>query len=189
LVLAGDVGGTKTNLALYQATAHTMEVVKESTYHSASYGSCMAILTEFLHENPNQHPSRICLGVAGPVLKGKVELTNLSWELDQRDVQLETGVDEVSLINDLEATAYGLAALTPDDMLSIRESKAGQYIGNIAILAPGTGLGEAGLYWDGVSHHPFSTEGGHGDFLLVRSWIYPCTGTCKRSIRWSAGSG
>jgi glucokinase len=164
LVLAGDVGGTKTNLAIYQATADKIEVKKESTFQSASYESCMAILKQFLDENPSEIPTRICLGVAGPVLKGKVELTNLSWTLDAQDILRETGVTEVSLINDLEATSYGLAALGPDDLLSICESGTKEYLGNMAILAPGTGLGEAGLFWDGKSYHPFSTEGGHTDF-------------------------
>jgi glucokinase len=163
MVLAGDVGGTKTNLALYKATVDNMESQKESTYHSASYASFQDILTQFLSENKGIKPDRICLGVAGPVLKGKVELTNLSWILDSEEVKKGAGATEASLINDLEATAYGLGGLTARDFVSIHES-SGDFRGNIAIIAPGTGLGEAGLYWDGHSHHPFPTEGGHSDF-------------------------
>ncbi len=162
-VLAGDAGGTKTNLALCRATPGNMETLKESTYHSASYISCLDIIKQFLAENGNVLPDRICLGVAGPVLNGKVELTNLSWKLDTEELERETGVGEVFLINDLEATAFGLAALGDNDYVTIHEggSESG---GNMAIIAPGTGLGEAGLYWDGSVYHPFATEGGHTDF-------------------------
>jgi len=165
-VLAGDVGGTKTNLALYGATQGGMELLQEKTFHSASYPSCIEILKQFLSETGSSgkpKPDRICLGVAGPVVEGKVEITNLSWVLDLQEIRQASGITAASLINDLEATAYGLAGLRPDDFITIhdagRDSK-----GNIAIIAPGTGLGEAGLFWDGSFYHPFSTEGGHTDF-------------------------
>jgi glucokinase len=162
-VLAGDVGGTKTNLALYKATVNDVSLVLESSYHSHEYGSGVDILKVFLSENPGSKPDRICLGVAGPVLQGKVELTNLSWVLDSADISTATGVPHVSLINDLEATAFGLAGLHDDDFITIHQG-SGNNTGNMAIIAPGTGLGEAGLYWDGSAYHPFPTEGGHADF-------------------------
>jgi glucokinase len=162
-ILAGDVGGTKTNFALYRATKENMESIKESTYHSADYLSFQDLLHQFLLENAASIPDRISLGVAGPVLKDKVEITNLSWTLERHDLLAQTKASEVLLINDLEATAYGLAALKEDDFITIHES-SGNYQGNIAIIAPGTGLGEAGLFWDGSAHHPFPTEGGHSDF-------------------------
>lgn len=161
-VLAGDVGGTKTNLALYKATANEISPVLESTYHSGNYSSGLDMIQAFLSENPGSKPDRICLGVAGPVLQGKVEITNLPWGLDSADIRNITGVPHVSLINDLEATAYGLAALNSDDFITIHPGSNGA--GNMAIIAPGTGLGEAGLYWDGKAYHPFPTEGGHTDF-------------------------
>jgi glucokinase len=162
-ILAGDAGGTKTNLALYRATPGNMATLKESTYHSSSYRSIIDIIKQFLAENGNVLPDRICLGVAGPVLNGKVELTNLSWKLDSEELEKETGVGEVFLINDLEATAFGLEALGEEDYVIIHEGGA-EAGGNMAIIAPGTGLGEAGLYWDGSVYHPFATEGGHTDF-------------------------
>ena len=163
LVLAGDVGGTKTNLALFRASKNKMELVHEASYHSSTYASCLDILQIFFSEKPGLKAERICLGVAGPVLQDKVEITNLSWDLDSEDIRKMSGINDVFLINDLEATSYGLAALGPDDFIDIHPGISDQG-GNIAIIAPGTGLGEAGLYWDGKYYHPFPTEGGHTDF-------------------------
>src|ERR1700716_1558554 len=109
IVLAGDVGGTKTNLALFQATENKVDLVREGTYHSANYTSGVDIIQQFLSENEGLKPERICIGVAGPVIKGKVEMPNLSWNLDSEDLLKATAAKNVSLINDLEATAYGLA--------------------------------------------------------------------------------
>jgi glucokinase len=165
-VLAGDVGGTKTNLALYKTADGRLELICEATYHSTAYSSCIDILQQFLKESEisgKPAPSRICLGVAGPVVLGKVEITNLSWNLDLEEIRKASGLTDVFLINDLEATAYGLAGLEMADLISIHETGV-DHKGNIAIIAPGTGLGEAGLFWDGSSYHPFSTEGGHTDF-------------------------
>jgi glucokinase len=162
-ILAGDIGGTKTNLALYEAHEGMLQIKAEATYASSSFSSCIQILKKMKEEHPNLKPERICLGVAGPVLNGKVELTNLDWNLDANEILRETSVKEVALINDLEATAYGLAALDENDFITIHHGEV-EYPGNQAIIAPGTGLGEGGLYWDGVAYHPFATEGGHTDF-------------------------
>jgi len=162
-VLAGDLGGTKTNLALYRARVDGIEIVAETRYHSPDYKSGTDILLKFIQDHQHQRPDRICLGVAGPVFQGRVELTNLSWILDSEEIKKATAIQEVALINDLEATAYGLAALDEGDFLTIHPGQV-EIAGNMAILAPGTGLGEGGLYWNGVSYHPFATEGGHTDF-------------------------
>lgn len=162
-VIAGDVGGTKTNLAIYKLTDNNLQMQIDKSYHSAKYSSFIDILKIFISENKLQLPDRICAGVAGPITKGVAEITNLSWELDKKNIQKEAGVEKVHLLNDLEATAFGLAGLKEDDFISICDGDAGVK-GNIAIIAPGTGLGEAGLYWDGESSHPFPTEGGHCDF-------------------------
>lgn len=162
-VLAGDVGGTKTNLAIFHATKKSVKVVLEKKYHSANYKSSIDIIEQFIKEEKCAKPDRICLGVAGPVVNGKVEITNLAWDLDIKDVIQRLSITEVSLINDLEATAYGLAALTAKDLITIHKGNE-KNKGNIAIIAPGTGLGEAGLFWDGDAYHPFPTEGGHTDF-------------------------
>jgi glucokinase len=163
IVLAGDVGGTKTNLALFQATEKNVDLICEGTYHSSNYTSANEVIQQFLSENKEHKPTSTCLGVAGPVTKGKVEMPNLSWSISSEDIRNAIGVKTVSLINDLEATAYGLTALKEDDFITIYPG-SGDAGDNMAIIAPGTGLGEAGLYWDGAVYHPFATEGGHSDF-------------------------
>lgn len=162
-VLAGDIGGTKTHLALYRATADDVQHIHDKKFRSTAYQSLQDIITEFLQDQPEYKPDRISLGVAGPILDGVVELTNLSWTLRVEDLVHSTSVKDVRLINDLEATAYGLAALSPGDFTTLHEGHSPAR-GNMAILAPGTGLGEAGLFWNGRSYFPFPTEGGHCDF-------------------------
>jgi glucokinase len=162
-VLAGDIGGTKTNLALYEVHQGQLNLQTESTYPSSSFSSVTEILKKMHSDHPGKKPERICLGVAGPVLNGKVVLTNLDWNLDSNEILRDTDVKEVAIINDLEATAYGLAALDENDFITIQHGDV-DYPGNLAIIAPGTGLGEGGLYWNGTSYHPFATEGGHTDF-------------------------
>jgi glucokinase len=162
-VLAGDVGGTKTNLALFKATETSVDLIHEETYPSSKYSTCVEVLQQYLSDHPDSKPDRLCMGVAGPVFQGKVDLTNLSWHLDSEEISRVLKIKSVFLINDLEATSYGLAGLGPDDFINVHEGVSEQ-AGNIAILAPGTGLGEAGLYWDGSYYHPFPTEGGHTDF-------------------------
>ncbi len=162
-VLAGDVGGTKANLAIFEATTDRINLIKTSTYHSAQYPSVIKILQQFLQENPDSRPERVSLGVAGPVFEGHAEITNLPWHIDKKEISTATGIQQIALINDLEATAYGLAGMEEKDFLVLHPGEP-SIQGNMAVLAPGTGLGEAGLYWDGEVHHPFATEGGHADF-------------------------
>ena len=158
-ILAGDVGGTKTNMALYQLDKGSLTTIKEKRYPSKDYHSLEDIIHDF---SGGALPDRICAAVAGPVIKGKSKLTNLSWTLDSEALSASLQ-RPVSFINDLQATAYGLAGLKENERALIAPGDAAAE-GNIAIIAPGTGLGEAGLYWDGQAYHPFATEGGHSDF-------------------------
>src|ERR1700683_211646 len=105
MILAGDVGGTKTNLAIFKVGKNSVKVVSEKKYHSAKYKTCIDIIKQFIKEENLPGPDRICLGVAGPVVNGNVEITNLSWNLDIKDVKRQLDISAVSLINDLEATA------------------------------------------------------------------------------------
>ncbi|WP_211092186.1 glucokinase [Chitinophaga eiseniae] len=162
-LLAGDLGGTKTNLALFSSVDGELDLIREQRYVSRDYASFSDIIQHFIGESRDTSPQRICIGVAGPVVKGKVELTNLSRELSEEEIRQTTGINAVALINDLEATAYGLATLSPQQLTTLHRGAA-DHTGNIAIIAPGTGLGMAGMYWDGKYHHPFPTEGGHTDF-------------------------
>ena len=161
LVLAGDVGATKTNLALFKMNGKDASMLKEGNYKSQQYKSITEITDDFLKGQPR--PDACCIGVAGPVFNGKVKLTNLSWEMDTEEIAKHIKLVNVYLINDLEATAYGLAMLTDKDTVVIHKG-SDTPSGNAAIIAPGTGLGEAGLYFDGKIFHPFATEGGHCDF-------------------------
>lgn len=160
-VLAGDIGATKTNLALYEFDRGEAAVLRNAQYKSADFKNATDVLRQFLPGE--KKPDMISLGVAGPVINKKATITNLHWEIDSQAIREKCGVEQVELINDLEATAYGLAGLIPADMVELQEGDK-SINGNMAVLAPGTGLGEAGLYWDGQSYHPFATEGGHCDF-------------------------
>src|ERR1700676_5322298 len=108
IVLGGDAGGTKVNLAIFEATASDVKMIKSSSYHSGSFPSVNKILQQFLQENPDFKPEKICLGLAGPVFEGRVTVTNLPWHVDANEIADATGIKQVILINDLEATAYGL---------------------------------------------------------------------------------
>jgi len=159
VVLAGDIGGTKTNIALCRISANGVERLKEARYVSKNFRSLNQIIEEF---SADIKPRHICMAVAGPVLDGKVKFTNLPWELDSDIIESELGIP-VSFINDLESMAYGLAALKENELVTLYEGDKNAS-GNMAVIAPGTGLGEAGMYFDGRCYHPFATEGGHCDF-------------------------
>jgi glucokinase len=160
-ILAGDIGATKTRLACFQWKNGNRNVLKEFRYQSAQFNSILEILELFLEEMPTIHS--VCLAVAGPVVNNNAVLTNLHWEVNRKDISAYFHMENVFLINDLEANAYGLAVLDAADLSLIHETDQ-QYTGNAAIISPGTGLGEAGLYWDGKHFHPFASEGGHCDF-------------------------
>lgn len=161
-VLAGDIGGTNSRLALCDVAGSRVSVVAEKVYPSASFPSFSEVVRTFLATHGgNVHSA--CFGLPGPVRGRRAKLTNLPWLVDADAIERDLGLDAVSLINDLEANAYGLAVLDP---AAIRVLKPGTAIpnGNAALIAAGTGLGEAGLAWDGSKRRPFATEGGHADF-------------------------
>lgn len=160
-ILAADIGGTKTNIALVRVDHTGPAVLLQKRYVSKDYSSLSAIVHDF---SAGKLPQRISAAVAGPVVDGRSKLTNLPWVLDSRAMSAEMGVP-VCFINDLEATAYGMAGLRSDELATLAVGDPSAK-GNIAIIAPGTGLGEAGLFWDGQHYHPFATEGGHSDFAV-----------------------
>ncbi len=161
-VLAGDIGGTNSRLAVCDVSSSHVSVVAEQVYPSASFASFNAVVRTFLAGHGSDVHAA-CFGLPGPVRGRRVTLTNLPWRIDADAIERELGLDAVSLINDLEANAYGLAVLAPT---AVRVLKPGTAIpnGNAALIAAGTGLGEAGLAWDGMRRRPFATEGGHSDF-------------------------
>lgn len=161
MILAGDIGGTKTNLAFFEEAGAPTPSLLES-FPSREHGSLDEIVGQFVAAH-GLRVERACFGVAGPVKSGRVETTNLPWVIDAEQLSDELGGAPVFVINDLEANAYGIAALGPADLCTLQPGAPGA-AGNAAIIAAGTGLGEAGLYWDGVRHHPFACEGGHTEF-------------------------
>jgi glucokinase len=160
-VLVGDIGGTKTALGL--AHVHREQVALEAIreYPSAHFDSLDAVVRGYLKECG--FAARFgAFAVAGPVAGRRSLATNLPWALDADAMERSLGLDGVALLNDLEATAWGLEVLGPDDLAEIHPGEP--TAGNRCIVAAGTGLGQAALFWDGVRHHPFATEGGHADF-------------------------
>jgi len=163
MILAGDIGGTNTRLALFEINSRkSLQIVANTHFQSADFANFIPILQTFLKQH-NKTPTLACLAIAGPVQNNLCKATNLPWIVDGDELRHLLKIPHVSLLNDLEAKAWSLSILTPDSFYSLHPGNVKQ-IGNIAIIAAGTGLGEAGLYWDGKTHHPFACEGGHTDF-------------------------
>ena len=162
LLLAGDIGGTNSRLALFENAWQSLQKVKEQTYPSSRYDSLEDIAADFLADVERPIVSA-CFGVAGPVREGRCQTTNLPWWLDAGELARRLNIGQVILLNDLEAMAYGLLALPDADFVELNpEALPGR--GNRSVVAAGTGFGEAILYWDGQSHQAIATEGGHADF-------------------------
>ncbi len=163
MILAIDVGGTKTLVALYKQQDNAWKVCKEKKYQSSAYQSITEILTDFADQQVYAQVVSVCAGVAGPVVGGFCHITNLPWSLSVSEIQKVTTVEPVYLLNDLEATAWGIRYLDDEKFLEIN-LRAQPKQGNTAILSAGTGLGEAMLINDGEHIIAVATEGGHTDF-------------------------
>ncbi|NOQ77042.1 MAG: glucokinase [Methylococcaceae bacterium] len=163
MILAGDVGGTKTILALYLQKGGEWVCCKKDHFVSADYDSFGALLDEFLSTSDNLNLQSICIGVAGPVVGGDCIATNLPWVLKRQGMAVQTGTKNIRLLNDLEATAWGVLGLPEKDFVELNPDAQGNK-GNLAVLAAGTGLGEAVVVWTDEDYHIVATEGGHTDF-------------------------
>jgi len=171
MILAGDVGGTKVHLALYDFEGGRLKPVRDERYPANEFATLDAVVTNFLGggSSGNSHvtnPSEIaaaCFGCPGPVRNGRLKLTNLPWTLDQRDLAKSLAIEHIFLINDLEANGYGIPELARESIVTLHEGDAAQ-VGHRGLIAAGTGLGEALLIWDGKAHRPIPSEGGHCDF-------------------------
>lgn len=162
MILAGEIGATRTRLAAYQSEGNRLERVVEKTYASQEHGSLSEILPQFVRgEGIPVHSA--CFGVAGPVRGGRSKISNLPWTIDARELAQLLKLNSVGLLNDMEAYAYGIDALESKDFVTLNEGSA-DADGNRAVISAKTGLGVVGLYWDGFRHHPFACEGGHADF-------------------------
>jgi glucokinase len=160
MILAGDVGGTKVDLALYDFIDGKLTSTREKVYPAKEFSGLEVIVKEFLGSDK---PTAACFGVPGPVREGRLRLTNLPWTLDSQELAKDLNIDHVFLINDLEANGYGIAELSDKQILTLSEGDPNQ-IGNRALIAAGTGLGECFLVWNGQTHTPYPSEGGHCDY-------------------------
>jgi glucokinase len=162
MILAGDIGGTHARLAYFQSQNGHLHLVSERVFPSREHSELGEIVSQFLGDS-NTRPEAACFGIAGPVRNGRVETSNLPWIVEQSRLAKQIHLPATLLINDLEASAWGIAALAARDFVPLNRV-SGPAIGNQAVIAPGTGLGEAGLFWDGSRHQVFACEGGHTDF-------------------------
>jgi glucokinase len=168
MILAGDVGGTKVHLALYDFTNGRLHPIRDQKFPAHEFGSLDEVVLKFLAgdgTNTTQGGDILaaCFGCPGPVRDGRLKLTNLPWMLDTRDLVKSLSIPHISLINDLEATGYGIPELAPESIFTLHEGDP-EATGHAGLMAAGTGLGQALLIWDGKKHRPIPSEGGHSDF-------------------------
>ena len=162
-ILAADVGGTKTNIAQFVSQNGKMVLQLEETYTTNHHNSLTEIILDFIKKNNFEKPDIISIGAAGPVVNGTCHTTNIKFKIDVTELSRDLQIDKVYLINDLEATAFGMTEVDDEFMVTMRNGNP-SIGGHIAILAPGTGLGEACLFWDGKYLRPMPSEGGHSEF-------------------------
>jgi len=162
IILAGDIGATKTNLGVYTPEKGPREPVAEETFPSGRHSSLEALVAEFLAQS-QMDVERVVFGVAGPVVGGQATITNLPWVIDEAQLKKKLNLQSVLLLNDLEATAQGVPLLKAEDLHCLNKGEP-IHGGTKAVIAPGTGLGEAFLTWDGSRYQAHASEGGHTDF-------------------------
>ena len=162
MILAGDIGGTNARLAYFQSQNGHLSLATEGVFPSREHRGLDEIVAKFV-ENQSVRPDVACFGIAGPVRNGKVETSNLPWTVDAVQLAGELQLPSAMLINDLEANAWGIPSLGENDLVSLNRVRSTP-VGNQGVISAGTGLGEAGLYWDGKSYDVFACEGGHCDF-------------------------
>ena len=168
MLLAGDIGGTKTNLAVFSSETGWRKPYAEATYASADYPDLESLVHEFLAQH-NFPIDRASFGVAGPVVEGLASITNLPWMMDEKQLQQEFHISSVRLMNDLDAIAHAVPHLETQDLHTLNKGQAVPG-GAIAVIAPGTGLGEAFLTWDGSRYQTHNSEGGHADFAPANTF-------------------
>ena len=162
MILAGDIGGTNARLAYFQAQNGHLCLVSERIFPSREHSELGEIVSQFLQDSGTR-PEVACFGIAGPVRNGRVETSNLPWVIEQSKLARQIQLPATLLINDLEASAWGIGGLSSADLVPLNQV-GDPPVGNQAVIAAGTGLGQAGMFWDGTRHHVFACEGGHCDF-------------------------
>ena len=164
MILAGDIGGTKTVIAHYEESGGGLRQLRAATFKSREHRSLEEILAAYLKDSPKLSLRAGCFGVAGTVLDGRSHTTNLPWQLDEQVLSRAIGAERVKLLNDLEAAGYGMLHFAADEMCVLNPGSNPGRKGHAVVIAAGTGLGEAILCWDGQRYHPMAGEGGHVDF-------------------------
>jgi glucokinase len=163
MILAGDIGGTKTNVALFQTNGSEVgPVVRQQKFRSGGYDSLEAILKEFIGETKPKIRGA-CFGIAAPVIEGFAKTPNLNWTVSADSLADLLEIERVSLINDLEATAHGIPALNDTQLLTLNSGEV-KDDGHRALIAAGTGLGMVGIFYRGGHYYPLASEGGHSDY-------------------------
>ncbi len=162
MLLAGDIGGTKTHLAIFSLAEGPRRPVAEAIFPSAAYNDLADMVREFVSQS-HFTVEYASFDVAGPVVGGRAQLTNLPWIVDSAALAADLKLNRVWLLNDLQATAYAVPQLSPSDLDTINKGEPAEY-GAIGVIAPGTGLGEAFLVWTGNAYMAYASEGGHTDF-------------------------
>lgn len=162
-LISVDLQGETTTVALFETANGRVVPKQENSFPTREFSSISELINKFISSNGLQNIAKISVAVPGPVINGKSSPERLPWKLDAEVIQKETNIPKVYLINDLEASAYGLGQTDENGILTIHDS-GNPVPGNVAVLAPGAGLGEAGLFWDGECLRPFATEGGHCEF-------------------------
>jgi glucokinase len=164
LLLAGDIGGTKTILQLVEVSPQQeFHPIAEERYRSGDFPDLVPMVRHFFAQSNTEIPQKACFGIAGPVVNNTAKLTNIAWSLDRERLQSELGIAQVSLINDFAAVGYGILGLTPTDMCTLQPGKPNPEA-PIAIIGAGTGLGQGFLIKQGEHYQIFPSEGGHADF-------------------------
>jgi len=176
MILAGDIGGTKTTFALYEVKGEILELKVKHQFASKEFSSFYEVLKAFQVKTPIPKIEAACFGVAGPIIDGCCRTINLPWEIDRLDLQKYLHMYQVHLMNDLTATAYGMLHLPEDHFVDLNPN-AHSIDANRAVIAAGTGLGEAMLFYDGTQYHAISSEGGHCDFA-------PLTEQQDKLLQW-----
>jgi glucokinase len=181
-VLVGDIGGTKINLALAEVSdedeGEHIDLHEPRGYVSASWSGLQDCVRAYL-DDTGLACERAAFAVAGPVDQDRCATTNLAWLVDARTLEAELGLERVRLLNDLEAVAWAIPALAPEQIEELQAGDGSR--GNACVISAGTGLGEAGLYWDGARQHPFASEGGHADFAPVTDLELALLGFVRRT--------
>ncbi|GCE30656.1 glucokinase [Dictyobacter alpinus] len=171
MLLAGDIGGTKTNLALYASKDDLRTPLREAKLPSAQYATLAALVHDFIKQVDlsDIKIERAVFGVAGPVVAGKAKITNLPWRMEEKQLEQTLNIPSVTLLNDLAAMATAIPLLRSTDLHILNAGKPASH-GTLAVVSPGTGLGEATLTWDGAHYRVHPSEGGHVDFAPTNAF-------------------